>query len=301
MSFTLPIPPLPGKATLVSPTNNIGNNNPTYTWNEVSGATWYYLWVDGPTDHVFHQWYTSAQANCNGSTCSVAGATPNLGAGTHTWWIQTWNEGGYGPWSDGMSFTSSPPGKAILNTPSGTIFINNPTYAWNEVAGATWYYLWINGPSGNVFQQWYTAAQANCSGGICSVTPPMTLSSGAHTWWVQTWNNAGYGSWSDGKSFTVSPPAAVTLVSPTGSVANNPTYTWNPVSGATWYFLWVDGPGGNVFRQWYTSEQANCNGNTCSISNATPNLSAGSYSWWIQTWGDTGYGPWSSGMNFSIP
>ena len=35
----------PGAATLVTPNGNIGtNHNPTYTWNEVSGSSWYYLW-----------------------------------------------------------------------------------------------------------------------------------------------------------------------------------------------------------------------------------------------------------------
>jgi hypothetical protein len=83
-------------------------NNPTYTWNQVSGATWYYLWVDGPGGHIFDGWYTAAQANCNGSTCSIAGVTPSLTSGSHTWWVQTWSPVGYGPWSSGLNFSISP-------------------------------------------------------------------------------------------------------------------------------------------------------------------------------------------------
>ena len=144
-------PAAPGKASLVSPSGGIGTNNPTYTWNQVSGATWYYLWVNGPSGNIFKKWYTSAQANCNGSTCSVAGATPNLGTGTHTWWVQTWNDaGGFGPWSDGMSFSLATPGAATLVSPSGSVTTNTPTFTWNQVSGATWYYLWVNGPSGYV-------------------------------------------------------------------------------------------------------------------------------------------------------
>jgi hypothetical protein len=300
MSFTVSPP---GKATLVSPSGSIGNNNPTYTWNEVSGATYYYLWLDGPSGHVFDKWFTAAEAGCSGGTCSVAGATPNLGGGTHTWWIQTWSNAGYGPWSDGKTFTPptpTPPGKATLNTPSGTIFINNPIYTWNEVSGATYYYLWLDGPSGHVFDKWFTAEEASCKGSSCSATLPVTLSSGAHTWWIQTWNPVGYGPWSDGKSFSVSPPAAATLVSPNGSVANNPTYTWNAVAGATWYYLWVDGPSGHIFDGWYTAAQANCNGSTCSIAGVTPSLTSGAHTWWVQTWSPVGYGPWSSGTNFTI-
>jgi predicted outer membrane repeat protein len=300
MNFTV-LPP--GKATLVAPSGSIGNNNPTYTWNEVSGATYYYLWLDGPSGHILDKWYSSADANCTGGTCSVAGATPGLGGGTHTWWIQTWSNTGYGPWSDGMTFTPPAPtlpGKANLVSPSGTIVINNPAYTWNEVSGATYYYLWLDGPSGHVYDKWFTAAEAGCNGSTCSATLPSPLSAGAHIWWVQTWNPVGYGPWSDGKSFSVSPPVAATLVSPTGSVANNPTYTWNEVTGATWYYLWIDGPSGNVFQKWYTSEQASCNGSTCSVSGVTPGLGAGAHTWWIQTWSSAGYGPWSNGMSFSV-
>jgi hypothetical protein len=103
MNFSV-TPPPPGKATLVSPSGSSGSNTPTYTWNEVSGSTWYYLWVNGPSGNVIKTWYTSAQANCNGTTCSVTSST-SLSSGAHTWWIQTWNNAGYGPWSDGMNFS----------------------------------------------------------------------------------------------------------------------------------------------------------------------------------------------------
>jgi hypothetical protein len=200
MKFTIPLPPLPGKAILASPSNSVGTNNPVYTWNEVNGATWYYLWVDGSSGNVLKKWYTSDQANCNGTTCSLTGATPALATGTYTWWAQTWNEAGYGPWSDGMSFTPTPPGKATLVSPATTA-TNTPTYTWNEVPGSTWYYLWVDGPSGTVIQQWYTSVESNCNGTTCSVTPSITLAAGSHIWWVQTWNDAGYGPWSDGRDF----------------------------------------------------------------------------------------------------
>jgi hypothetical protein len=294
---------LPGVAALVSPTGSIGNNDPTYTWNEVSGATWYYLWVNGPSGNVIKTWYTSAQANCNGSTCSVTPAV-SLSTGSHTWWIQTWNSVGYGPWSSGMTFsppTPSVPGKATLISPSGSSGNNAPTYTWNEVSGSTWYYLWVDGPSGNVIKQWYTSAQANCNGSTCSITPSVSLSAGSHTWWIQTWNTAGFGPWSNSMTFSVSAPIAATLVSPSGSAGSNiPTYTWNQVNGSTWYYLWVNGPSGNVIKQWYTSAQANCNGTTCSVTPGTT-LGSGAYSWWIQTWNSVGYGPWSNRMDFSVP
>ena len=105
MSFSLPDPPR--ATTLISPSGNTTDNTPTYTWNEVAGATWYYLWVNAPSGKGYiKQWFEASQY-CTGGTCS---ATPNimLGAGEHTWWIRTWNSVGYGPWSSGMIFTVSP-------------------------------------------------------------------------------------------------------------------------------------------------------------------------------------------------
>jgi hypothetical protein len=189
---------------LVSPNGSIYTNKPAYTWNAVSGATWYYLWVNRPSGDPIKIWY-EASAVCSAGTCSVTPDTA-LVSGAHTWWIQTWNSTGVGPWSNGMSFTAATPGVATLVSPTGAITNTRPTYTWNKVTGATWYYLWVNGPSGNVIQIWYDASNtAVCpvSGSTCSATPATTLGSGAHTWWIQTWNPVGFGPWSGGMNFAL--------------------------------------------------------------------------------------------------
>ena len=100
---------VPGAATLVSPSGTITDITPAYTWNAESNSTWYYLWVDDSTGNRITQWYTADQAGCAGGTgqCSV---TPNieLAEGNGTWWIQTWNDSGYGPWSTGIDFVFEP-------------------------------------------------------------------------------------------------------------------------------------------------------------------------------------------------
>jgi hypothetical protein len=286
----------------VAPFGSIDNYNPTYTWKEMSSATWYYLWVDGPSGNRIKQWYQAVEI-CSAGTCSVS---PNvtLRVGAHQWWVQTWNSAGYGPWSGGMNFRVPSPDSTTLVAPIESTGSIAPTYIWNEVPNVTWYFLWVDGPSGNIIKQWYTSAQAKCNGTTCSVTPAVNLSAGSHTWWVQTWNDAGYGPWSNSMTFTVSPPGLpgkATLVSPTGNIGmDTPTYTWNEISSATWYYLWVNGPSGNVIKQWYTSAEANCNSTTCSVTPAV-SLSSGTHSWWIQTWNNAGYGPWSNRMDFLVP
>lgn len=101
-----------------------------------------------------------------------------------------------------MNFSLALPGAATLLSPTGSITDTTPTYTWNKVSDATWYYLWVNGPSGNVIKQWYTAS-AICSGVTCSVTPTTTLGSGSHIWWIQTWNDLGYGPWSTSTNFSL--------------------------------------------------------------------------------------------------
>jgi uncharacterized repeat protein (TIGR03803 family) len=308
--FTLSIPP--SAATLVSPSGNISTATPTYTWDAVASATWYYLWVkDSSTSAKIQQWYTAAQCGCGSGTgqCSVT-PTVTLSLGAAQWWVQTWNSAGYGPWSTGMAFTvsASLPPAATLISPSGSITTSTPAYTWNAVLGSTWYYLWVNDASASPkIQQWYTAAQAGCASGTgtCSVTPSVTLASGAAQWWIQTWNPSGYGPWSTGMSFTVSGnlPGAATLVSPSGTISTrSPTYIWNAVPNATWYYLWVNDGTGTKIATWYTAALAGCASGTgtCSVTPSVT-LASGAAQWWIQTWNPSGYGPWSTGMGFIVP
>ena len=109
MNFSLPIVTPPGVATLVSPNGGITDTTPTYTWNTVNAASWYYLWVsrvnnDGSFTTVHSKWYESSAA-CSGATCSITPAGVTLTSGNYRWWIQTWNDGGYGPWSTKMDFS----------------------------------------------------------------------------------------------------------------------------------------------------------------------------------------------------
>jgi hypothetical protein len=307
LNFTVNL--LPGAATLISPSGTITTVTPTYTWNAVSNATWYYLWVDDAAGNKIKQWYTAAQAGC-GSGTGICSVTPAVAVGgASKWWIQTWNASGYGPWSSGMAFTvlaPGLPGKAVLISPSGTITTTTPAYTWYAVSSATWYYLWVDDAAGNKIKRWYTAAQAGCESGTgtCSVTPEVAVG-GASKWWIQTWNAVGYGPWSDAMNFTAPAPVLpgkAVLISPSGAITTTtPTYTWNAVSNATWYYLWVQDSTGDKIQQWYTAEEAGCASGTgtCQVTPST-GLAQGSCSWWIQTWNSGGNGPWSDHMDFTI-
>ena len=217
MNFSLPTVPPPGAAALLSPNGSIAVTMPTYSWNKVNAATWYYLWVskvnpNGSLTTVYTKWYESGTV-CGASNCSVAPAGVTLSNGNYRWWIQTWNNGGYGPWSSMMNFSVNaipPPGAAALVSPDGSIADTTPTYTWNKVNAATWYYLWVsrvnsNGTLTTIHTKWY-ASTAACAGSTCSITPAgITLSNGSYRWWIQTWNDGGYGPWSNPKNFMIVP------------------------------------------------------------------------------------------------
>jgi hypothetical protein len=290
---------------LYNPWGTINNPTPTYQWFVVPGATWYQLYVSGPSGVVFNDWLSSSDYTVSGDYVSYS-PSMTLSPGNYTWWIRTFSGNGYGPWSNSMSFTqaaSNLPGQATLISPSGSISTRTPTYTWRQEGPATWYYLWVNNPSGTRVVGTWVAESSACNGSTCSYTPSVTLGAGTHRWWIQTWNSYGFGPWSNYLDFTTPGlPAAATLVSPSGTITDSqPTYRWNAVPTATWYQLWVNGPSGNVISQWYTASSCGCSSGTgtCSIT-PTTTLSNGTHYWWIQTFNPYGYGPWSSSLSFYL-
>jgi hypothetical protein len=306
----------PAAATLVSPSGTVNTTTPPYVWNAVQNASYYQLWVnDSSADGRINKWFTSAEADCASGTgtCSVTLSTA-LAQGACRWWILTWNDSGYGPWSAPLNFTvassEEKPGKARLVSPSGSIATTTPAYTWNAVLSSTWYYLWVSDGSGVArIQKWYTSAEAGCptGSGACSITPAIPLAAGSFQWWIQTWNEKGYGPWSDGMSFTIAAsglPGKATLIAPSGAITTSaPTYSWKAVTGATWYQLWVNDSttSSGKIKTWYTAEQAGCPSGTgtCSVTPTTA-LASGAGQWWIQTWNENGYGPWSDGLSFTL-
>jgi hypothetical protein len=155
-----------------------------------------------------------------------------LEPGPHIWWVQTWNEVGYDPWSTGLEFwvgQLDPPGLVMPIAPIGVISQSMPSYAWGAVGTASWYRLWVDDPLGVVVNQWYKSADV-CDAVTRVVTPTISLTDGPHVWWVRPWNVAGYGPWSVAMNFTVgapTPPGAATLISPTGVISDRtPGYAW---------------------------------------------------------------------------
>ncbi len=225
----------PGTATLVSPTG-ITDNTPTYTWNAVSNAAEYYLWVDDSTGNRIQQWYTASAAGCGGGTgaCSLTPAT-TLSPGAYQWRIQARNSRGLGPWSAWMSFVVEEPCTLplIITHPQSQTILSGQTATFSVTASGTtpFTYQWYQGPSGN------TSAPVGTNSSRYT-TPALTQTT---SYWVRVTNFCGSAN-SNTATLTVvpaAPPSPPTNVSASdGTYVDRVELTWAASPGATSYTVY---------------------------------------------------------------
>ncbi len=216
MEFTI-CKSLPGKATLVSPKDNIGSKNPIFTWMPLDGGIRYRLTVakaGSPDTPIFDKIYDVEDVLSNtDQTCSVG---PVLSqdleeAVYYRWWIQTINCLGEGPRSYFKDFRYKTviPGKPNPISPSGLISTNSPTFTWTAASAATGYHLEVyirnKSPADDfilVDERWFDASKVTkgyrCSGSL----GPLPDDDSVFFWRVQASNDGGIdGPWSSWRYF----------------------------------------------------------------------------------------------------
>jgi hypothetical protein len=160
----------PGPATLIAPAADVASSTIAFTWQSVTGSTWYHFWLgraDGSL--VLEQWYTAEHAGCAGGGACTMTLTPPLHAGSYVWHIRTWGPSGYGAWSTAHLFTL----KDLVQAWSGTLppsrrfslVLNNEGVLDNETA-----LVWQRTPmemavQWNVTQSWCGTASTGGRGG----------------------------------------------------------------------------------------------------------------------------------------
>lgn len=89
-----------------------------FRWTAVSGATWYYLWVQDSAGIKYLRWYPDHELNCapSQSTTCRTGVVLDTPTGDVTWWIQTWSSAGYGTWSSAQTFRPGPLFAVVAST-----------------------------------------------------------------------------------------------------------------------------------------------------------------------------------------
>lgn len=203
------IPPTPG---VLGPSGVVTEKKPVFSWNSVTGAVSYRLYITNAAGQVvWDTWYTAVEAGCSlGGVCSVTPTVKLKKKKAYSWQVMAQNAAGVnGLFSAPTVFAIGKAGTgfAILIAPTGTITIATPTYQWTGPAGGTSYQLIVNrvvaGQLQKVIKATYTAAAAGCAaGGTCSVTPATALTNADYQWTIQATNAAGKGPVSMPMSFT---------------------------------------------------------------------------------------------------
>ena len=297
----------------IDPSGPVLTRTPTYRWNPVANATWYQISVTDALN-VNRQFWTSPAAGCAATPCTMT-PTPLLAVGPAQWRVRAWSATGAGAWTSWMAFetASEAPGQATLIAPDGPIGLTTPTFTWNGVDGTSYYVLRTIDLNNVETDLWYKPADAGCPSGaeVCTVTPGVALAPGMTRWQVLTWNVAGYGPWSDIRTFSVEiadPQAGVaSTIAPAGSLTSAlATYRWSRVSSAVMYRLAISVNGGAATYWWYTPAALGCTAvGPCSATPADAGLRTGTASWQVQAWTSKGYGAWSAAVplvvNIPVP
>jgi hypothetical protein len=164
--FLYPATTVPlGAATLLSPSGST-DPTPTYTWKAVTGATWYYLWVNDSTGNKIKKWYRASdvQVGDDGAVCSVA-PDIEIGAGEGRWWVRAWNANGYGPWSDPLVFMMERKSMKMSVSPTIVSSVAQIEASWDGIVSPTatdWLGLYEPGADDTEYLAWcYTSGEAS--------------------------------------------------------------------------------------------------------------------------------------------
>jgi hypothetical protein len=299
-SFTIPSS-VPGAIALLSPTGNLAaGSTQRYTWKADPAAVWYELYVTRDGALFADKWFTLSNSVVGSATGNFAVDVSGHGGGTYQWYVRGWSPDGFGPWSGPASFTiPNPPrpGAATLLSPTSNASITNhcPQLTWSQsVPSADWFRLYITRNGSAYLDQWIE--------GVTNWTATAGLPAGTYSWWVDTYNSAGLGPWSQSSTFTVpfAVPTSIALIAPTGTVAANSTqrYTWKSDSAALWYELYVTRNGTAFADKWFTlSNSVATDGTTFAVD--VSGHGPGAYQWWVRGWSPDGLGPWVGGLTFN--
>ena len=97
-------------------------------------------------------------------------------------------------------------------------------------------------------------------------------------------------------------PGAITLVSPSGSLAagSSQRYTWRADTNASWYELCVTRNGSVFCDKWFTLSNSVVDSATGNFAVDVGGHVGGSYQWWVRGWSPAGLGPWTNACSFSL-
>jgi predicted secreted protein len=300
MNFTI----LPAAPQTQSPSGDIPQKNPAFTWNIAPNAAEYRIKVSQSAQTILDSNWSAAATVCTAAACKLEPSL-NLSVGDYSWTVQARTSNGVeSSWSDTSNFTVvllAP----VPTVPTGTIN-TQPVFTWDNLPLVSQYKVQINNDAtgDRVYLAWHAAADVcGSSAATCQLTLVNPLPAGSYRWTIKYQDNDQMDSpWSDWQYFNIefNLPASPELIAPTGNLNTmQPVFTWKPTANSDDYQLKVDGPSGTVIQESYAAINI-CSTSTCT---AVPgvDLPAGSYNWVVQGSNAHGTGFWSAALNIVSP
>jgi len=187
-----------------------------------------------------------------------------------------------------------------------------PTFRWSLVYSAAWYRIQVRDSDEDLdVNKLLTPAEANCSNGVCSYTPPSNLTGDAYTWSVVATSSSNQKARSDEWTFYVVSVYSPQIISPIGTISasnGHVAYTWVPVATAVKYKLSIYVPR-NSTTPWFTillNAADYCNVTLCTFTPSKNPLrnydylhDNGNYRWKIQAREAINRSKWDT-ANFSL-
>ena len=288
----------PAAPTLISPSGSVNTRTPQYVWYAAANATGYWMTIARASDGAY-MYNSAVTPNCNATTCWI---TPSVSLADGTYWykVTAGNSGGWGSASAALSFTvaTQPPAAPTLVSPSGSITSTTPQFVWYVSPGATGYWMTVAKSSGTYVYN--SAISPSCNSYTCWITPSLNLADGDYWYQITAGNSVGWGSASSKMNFNVAtqPPAAPTLISPSGSISNpNPQFVWYVSPGATAYRMTITKSDSSY--TYNSNVPPSCNSYTCWITPSL-NLTGGDYWYQITAGNAVGWSSASAKMYFTV-
>jgi hypothetical protein len=294
----------PGVINLIEPSGTIIDSNPSFKWEKVARAEWYFLAVSSPAGSLHKQWYHSDQV-CTASTCKVDSIV-SLESGDYTWQVVAQNVAGY-TISTPLAFSVSAANATITQiAPSGTVNSNDGLleFKWERSDVYEWYHIAVADSDNQLmFDEWFSHEE--CELQTCSVVPETALEPGNYDWYIQGHDGNKHGDWYGPLGFSIDSlvPGVISKQSPqAGSTLNSVDvqFSWQADANASGYHIYLLGPAGSSPEGMISGDvgdEISCNNGVCS-RNVT--LSAnGEWTWYLAGYNVAGTGPWSANNDAS--
>ena len=286
----------PAAPTLISPSETATSRTPQYVWYVTPKASSYWMTIARASDGAY-LYNSTVTPSCNEVTCWV---TPDVSLADGEYWykVTAGNAAGWGTDSAAKSFSVQTPDPPQLISPNSTMTTNTPLFVWYASPGATGYWMKVVNHNGNYVYNTYISP--SCNEYTCWISPQINLADGNYWYQVTAGNSVGWGNGSLQMNFSVvtQPPAAPSLISPSGSISNaTPQFVWYVSQGATTYWMTVAKSNGTYVYN--SSVTPSCNWFTCWI---TPQLNLPDEEYWykVTAGNSVGWGSASSQMNFTV-